>query len=164
MPREAEHKFSLIWLHGLGDSAHGFADVFADQRLGVVPPTCKVVLPTAPQRAVTCNGGVRMTSWYDILTLDRPSSLSVEESRALMSQEEIRDSVRIVTALIDEEVASLNGQHNKVYIGGFSQGCAISLATFLLYPRGKLGGVIGCSGAHSAVLDYNTEVDLPLKR
>ena len=25
-----EHKYSLIWLHGLGDSAHGFSDVFAD--------------------------------------------------------------------------------------------------------------------------------------
>ena len=61
-----------------------------------------------------------MTSWYDITTLDRPSTLSVAESRALMSQEEIRDSVRIVTALIDEEVQALNGQHDKVFIGGFS--------------------------------------------
>ena len=63
---------------------------------------------------------MRMTSWYDITTLDRPSTLSVAESRALMSQEEIRDSVRIVTALIDEEVQALNGQHDKVFIGGFS--------------------------------------------
>ena len=110
----------MIWLHGLGDSAHGFADVFADPRLGVVPPTCKVVLPTAPIRAVTCNGGYRMTSWYDISSLDRPSTMSKEEMRDMMSQSEIRDSVRIVTDLIKEEVGILDGQHEKVFIGGFS--------------------------------------------
>jgi len=37
-----------------------------------------------------------------------------------MSQEEIRDSVRIVTDLIKEEVEALGGAHEKVYIGGFS--------------------------------------------
>lgn len=25
---EAEHKFTLIWMHGLGDSAEGFLDFF----------------------------------------------------------------------------------------------------------------------------------------
>ena len=50
-----------------------------------------------------------MTSWYDILSLNRPSSLTVAEARAMMGQGEIRDSVDIITALIDEEVASLNG-------------------------------------------------------
>jgi len=104
IPHAAEHKQTLIWLHGLGDSAHGFADVFVDPRLDFVPSTCKVVLPTAPVRAVTCNGGMKMTSWYDITSLDRPASMSKNDMRNLMSQDEIRDSVRIVTALIDQEV------------------------------------------------------------
>ena len=105
-----------------------------------------------------------MTSWYDIMSLDRPASMSKKEMRELMSQEEIRDSVRIVTDLIKEEVAALNGAHEKVFIGGFSQGCAISLASFLLYSEGRLGGCVGLSGSHSAIVDYNTEVNLPLKR
>jgi len=154
----------LIWLHGLGDSAHGFADVFGNPALGVVPPTCKVILPTAPIRAVTCNDGYRMTSWYDIKSLDRPNTISKEDMRQLMSQEEIRDSVRIVTDIIKSEVTLLDGQHEKVFIGGFSQGCAISLATFLLYRQGRLGGCVGLSGAHSAIIDYEHEVDMPLKK
>lgn len=81
----------------------GFADVFGDPSQSFVPPTCKVVLPTAPIRAVTCNGGARMTSWYDIKRLDKDPSMSMEESRQMMSQTEIRDSVGIVTRLIDEE-------------------------------------------------------------
>lgn len=86
----------------------GFADVFGDPAHGMVPATCKVVLPTAPVRAVTCNGGHRMTSWYDIKSLDRPASMSKDDMRQLMSQEEIRDSVGIVTRLIEEEVQLLD--------------------------------------------------------
>jgi len=105
-----------------------------------------------------------MTSWYDIISLDRPSSMSKEEMRQLYSQQEIRESVGIVTRLIEEEVSALNGKHEQVYIGGFSQGCAISLATFLLYRAGRLGGCVGLSGGQSTIIDYDTEVDLPLKR
>lgn len=50
-----DHKYSMIWLHGLGDSAAGFEDLFLDPRLEVAPPNCKVLLLTAPQRAVTLN-------------------------------------------------------------------------------------------------------------
>ena len=58
-------------MHGLGDSAQGFADVFTDTRFNIVPETCKVILPTAPIRAVSCNGGAKSTSWYDIKSLSR---------------------------------------------------------------------------------------------
>jgi hypothetical protein len=66
-----KHKYSLIWLHGLGDSAYGFLDIFTDEKLNVVPPSCKVILTTAPEREVTCNGGMMSTSWFDIRSLDR---------------------------------------------------------------------------------------------
>lgn len=107
-----------------------------------------------------------MTSWYDIRDFDTQCAESVDEARrGEYSQEEIRDSVRIITELIDEEVAILQGQHDKIYIGGFSQGCAITLATFLLYSKGQLGGVVGLSGCQSMAIDYaSNEVDLPLKR
>lgn len=62
IPRDHEHKQTLIWLHGLGDTARGFEDLFSDTSLGIVPPTCKIVLPTAPIRMY---GGTRMTSWYN---------------------------------------------------------------------------------------------------
>ena len=55
-------------MHGLGDSAMGFADIFLDDgnRFGVVPPGCNVILPTAPVRPVSLNNGYEMTSWFDI--------------------------------------------------------------------------------------------------
>ena len=66
---KGEHKYSLIWLHGLGDSAQGFISIFAEREHSFVPSTCKVILPTAPIRAVTLNQGMKMNSWYDITTL-----------------------------------------------------------------------------------------------
>ena len=56
-------------MHGLGDSANGFSDIFLDKRINLVPDNCKVILPTAPERAVTCNNGMMMNSWYDIKDL-----------------------------------------------------------------------------------------------
>ena len=44
-------------------------------------------------------------------------------------------SVEIVTELIDIEIEKLGGKSENVYIGGFSQGCALSLATFLLHKK-----------------------------
>ena len=50
-----DHKYSLIWLHGLGDSAEGFVDLFLDTKYNLVPDFCKVILLTAPERAVSMN-------------------------------------------------------------------------------------------------------------
>ena len=105
-----------------------------------------------------------MNSWYDMKALDCPSSMPITEARQLASQEGVREAVRVVTEIIDEEVNILDGCHEKVFIGGFSQGCAISLATFLLYRGGKLGGCASLGGLHVLQADYVSEVDLPLKR
>ena len=126
-----EHKYSLIWLHGLGDSCHGFSDIFMDQRFNVVPPNCKVILPTAPERAVTCNGGMVMNSWYDIISMNRPTAFEAHLKN--YSQSEIQDSVQRVSALIDQEASLLNNRAERVFLGGFSQGCAVTLSTFSLH-------------------------------
>ena len=65
-----EHRYSLIWLHGMGDNAFGFLDIFMDQGLKLVPTFCKVILPTAPQRIVTVNNGALTNAWYDMKSLD----------------------------------------------------------------------------------------------
>lgn len=87
-----------------------------------------------------------MNSWYDIKTLNRPKNLTLEDNLKNYSQEEILDSVQIVRKYIDEEVAKLGNDPSKVFIGGFSQGCAISLATMMHYDNGVLGGCLGLSG------------------
>ena len=107
-----------------------------DENLAVVPASCRVVLPTAPIRPVTCNRGKLLTCWYDIITLDRPSTMPLSELLLLHNQEHIRCTVRALTNLINDEVKSLDGDHTKVFIGGFSQGGSAALATFLLYREG----------------------------
>ena len=64
-----EHKYTIIWMHGLGDSALGFLDFFYSKHSIVPNSNTKVVLLNAPKQPVTCNGGMSMNSWYDIFEL-----------------------------------------------------------------------------------------------
>ena len=60
--------------------------------------------------------------------------------------------------LVDEEAKLLGNDPSKVFIGGLSQGCMVSLATFLKYKGQKrLGGVIGLSGMQA--LDYHKYIN-----
>ena len=71
-----------MWLHGLGDSADGWMS-FAqdiDRKLRSAGAKTKWTLPTAPVQPVSCNGGMKMTSWMDLL--DIPISPSVSAHAA----------------------------------------------------------------------------------
>ena len=57
--------FSLIWLHGLGDSSEGFFD-YLQLPQSPLHKGAKIKLLQAPNRPVTCNGGMKFNSWYDI--------------------------------------------------------------------------------------------------
>ena len=83
------------------------------------------------------------TSWYDITALGGGSGMTSD----VCNQQEIQQSIGIATDLLMKEVEKL-GTAERVFIGGFSQGCAISVATFLQFKQGQLGGVVGLSGAH----------------
>ncbi|TNV73468.1 hypothetical protein FGO68_gene16404 [Halteria grandinella] len=152
VPKES-HKSSLIWLHGLGDSANGFADVFLNEEYAWTPPHVKVILLTAPERPVTLNGGMVMNSWYDIYSLRGDYIKSLDELFDKYSREEMLQSVQTVSAVIDKEIELL-GDSRKVYIGGFSQGCALSLATMILYPK-ILGGLFCLSGMNALKIDWS---------
>jgi len=55
-------------------------------------------------------------------------------------------SVEYIDSLIDAELEK-GVQLDRIMVGGFSQGCAISLLVGLVgRHRGKLGGVVGLSG------------------
>ena len=65
----SKHTHTLIFLHGLGDSAEGFRSVF-EEGGPLNFPNLKVVLPTAPKQGVTMNNGYMMTSQFDIFASD----------------------------------------------------------------------------------------------
>ena len=72
-----------------------------------------------------------MNSWYDILSLRGDHIQSLDDLYSKYSQKELLESVKTVSDVIDEEVKELNGDVSKVWVGGFSQGCALTIATIL---------------------------------
>lgn len=123
----------VIWLHGLGDSGHGFAPIVPELKLPE-SMAVKFIFPHAPERPVTINGGMRMRAWYDIKSLDF-------NSRADLSG--VEESAEQVSALIDAQIAS-GIPANRIVLAGFSQGGVIALH---LAPRldKELAGVMALS-------------------
>ena len=60
-----EHKYSLIWIHGLTMDATGFVKEFLDPELKMAPDNCKVILPTAGFKKMGCLNDKVVHSWYN---------------------------------------------------------------------------------------------------
>jgi len=131
VPRTA----TVIFIHGLGDTAHGWADIghaIVDRF-----PWIRVILPTAPVRKVTLNHGMKMTAWYDI------KSLATREGDDFDGLDEAK---QIVGALITQETTGENPiPSSRIIVGGFSQGGALSIFSTYQFPD-KLAGCIALSG------------------
>lgn len=146
---------SLIVLHGLGADGTDFipmCDALDLAPIGAV----RCVMPRAPVRPVTINGGAPMRAWYDILGAD----IARREDEA-----GLRQSVRQVHALIEREVAR-GVPARRIVLAGFSQGCAVTLLAGLRYPQ-RLAGLAGMSGylplpASTAAERHGANHDLPL--
>ena len=117
---QADHKDTLIWTHGLGDSAMGFLDVFFTNQFKVVPSTTKVILMTAPTRPVTINNGMSMPSWYDILSMELSSG-----SKDL-DYGQLHESYELVSEVVQNELQHVGNDWSKVHLGGFSQGACLT--------------------------------------
>jgi phospholipase/carboxylesterase len=128
-----ECRSCVIWLHGLGADGHDFEPIVDALDL---PAThgVRFVLPHAPLRPITINGGAVMRGWYDIISL---ASQEIEDERG------IRDSARAITALIAREV-DRGVPERHIILAGFSQGGAIALHAGLRHPI-PLGGTIALS-------------------
>jgi phospholipase/carboxylesterase len=133
-------KATVIVLHGLGADGTDFLP-FADEiKLGAVGPV-RWIFPRAPERAVTVNNGYRMRAWYDIYEFGAQAQ---GEKPPREDDAGLRDSFAAVHALIDREVARGVPAH-RIVLGGFSQGCAITLGAGLRYGQ-RLAGLVGLSG------------------
>ncbi|UTW09026.1 alpha/beta hydrolase [Pseudomonas benzenivorans] len=123
----------VIWLHGLGADRYDFLPVAEalQERL----PSTRFVLPQAPTRAVTINGGWAMPSWYDILAMS--------PARAI-NQEQLEASAQQVIALIEAQRDS-GIDPARIVLAGFSQGGAVVLHAAFLRWQGPLGGVLALS-------------------
>jgi phospholipase/carboxylesterase len=125
---------SILVLHGLGADGTDFLPMADEIDLSAIGPV-RWVLPRAPVRPVTINGGYRMRAWYDILGAD----LVRREDEA-----GLRDSMRQVQALLQREGAR-GIPAERIVLAGFSQGCAMTLLAGLRFPQ-RLAGLAGLSG------------------
>lgn len=123
----------VIWLHGLGADRYDFMPVA--EALQETLLTTRFVLPQAPTRAVTINGGYEMPSWYDILAMN--------PARAI-NREELEVSAQTLLDLIEAQRDS-GIDPARIFLAGFSQGGAVVLHTAFLRWQGPLGGVLALS-------------------
>ncbi|CAO2589542.1 Acyl-protein thioesterase 2, partial [Lemmus lemmus] len=111
---------AVIFLHGLGDTGHSWADALSTIRL----PHVKYICPHAPRIPVTLNMKMVMPSWFDLMGLS-PDAPEDEVG--------IKKAAENIKALIEHEMK--NGiPANRIVLGGFSQGGALSLYTALTLP------------------------------
>lgn len=121
---------ALVFLHGLGDTGHGWCDILSEMDI----PKMKIICPTAPHMPVTLNGGMRMPAWFDVFHLGEGKRYD-EEGLTKASSE--------VHTLLESEV--LEGiDPSRIFLGGFSMGGA--LAVYSSYTHSKdLAGIVALS-------------------
>jgi phospholipase/carboxylesterase len=125
---------TIIVLHGLGADGNDLVPVARELELGEVGDI-RFVFPHAPVIPVTINDGYPMPAWYDLLGMElvrREDEVGLHRSLEAMEQ------------LLDREKQRGMPAHRIVLVG-FSQGCAMALATAVRH-RERLGGVVGLSG------------------
>ena len=143
-PKSA-HKYSVIWLHGLGADGHDFESMASELHLNAAP-SIHYIFPNAPIQPVTINGGMEMRAWYDILEMlleRKPDIAGIYQSASLVEQ------------LIQREMAK-GIQSEHILLAGFSQGGVIALHVGLRYPH-KLAGIIGLSTYLPTIEQLKTE-------
>ena len=141
----------VIWLHGLGANKTDFEPVA--QMLVKTLPTTRFVLPQAPNRPVTINGGYDMPSWYDIKAMSPARSISMDE---------LETSAETVIALIEAQ-KSAGIDASRIFLAGFSQGGAVVYHTAYLKWQGALGGVIALS-TYAPTFDDQLELSASQQR
>ncbi|WCJ20124.1 alpha/beta-Hydrolases superfamily protein [Euphorbia peplus] len=136
----------IVWLHGLGDSGPAnepIKNLFSSPHFS----STKWSFPSAPNSPVTCNYGAFMPSWFDIHEIPITANSPKDESGLLKA-------VSKVHAMIDKEIAAGTNPDN-VFVCGFSQGGALTLASVMLYPKTLGGGAVfsGWIPFNSSIVD-----------
>ncbi len=142
---ESAHKYSVIWLHGLGADGHDFENIAHELRLNA-ESAIRFIFPNAPVQPVTINGGMEMRAWYDILQMSLEHKVDIAG---------IYQSAILISRLIDQEM-NKGIPSEQILLAGFSQGGVIALHTGLRYPH-KLAGIIALSTYLPALEQLKTE-------
>ena len=125
----------VIWLHGLGDTGNGWSNL--RREFGTRFSHIEWLFPDAPTQPVTVNGGMEMTSWFDIDTIPITPLFQDDEKGLMESVSRVHDLARQKE---QQGIAS-----TRIFFGGFSQGAVVSYLAGLMYSK-PIGGIIAFSG------------------
>ena len=118
-------KALIIWLHGLGADSNDFFPFFNIKEF----ENYHIVIPNAPLRPVSLNQNMLMRAWFDM------KNLTLEN----FNESDFIDSSQIIDKIINDF------NHDKVIIGRFSQGAALSLY-YGATSNNKINGIVCFSG------------------
>jgi len=135
VPALKKHTATVIMAHGLGDSGAGWMSLAETWRRRGKFEDVKFIFPNAPNIPITVNFGMPMPGWYDITDF---SDLKQAHDEA-----GILRSRTVFSKLIKDEIDA-GIPSNRIVLGGFSQGGAMSIFTGTTTPY-KLAGVFGLS-------------------
>jgi len=130
-PTSGKYSNVVLWLHGLGDTADGWASLMPALDI----PDTKFILPTASSIPISVNNGIAMPGWSDIYKLHHDS----DEDKKGMTK-----SFERIKNLINAEIDKNQISPSRIVVAGFSQGGALALHTSLRSTY-TLGGCIALS-------------------
>jgi predicted esterase len=133
VPPSKPHTFTVIFLHGRGDTARSFATSLRNwigsssefQSLFDALPEAKWVIPSSGMRPAVTFGGRLTPQWFDRFS-SQDFHLKPE-----INIPGLRESVTAVLRLIRKEAAALNGRWDRIVLAGISQGGAVATHTLL---------------------------------
>lgn len=157
----------LIFLHGLGDDSAGWSHIASQFHSAGKLGYFSFIFPTAP-----FNHDALQHAWFSPTPLSpfpsqRPELDDPEDEAGMLR------SLAIIEQLIDDAMKE-GTRPERIVIGGFSQGCAMTMLVGLMSNLGgRLGGLVGLSGfmpLHDRIaglrkergLGETVEADVPL--
>ena len=136
---------TLIWLHGLGADSNDFAPFFSNPLF----KEYEIILPNAPYRKITLNQNFEMRAWFNM------KSLNLDD----LNEEDFIESSKALDLIIEDKLKT--NPSSKIFIGGFSQGAALSIF-YGLKTIHKIHGVVAFSGFVPKFNYQNTMITKPI--
>ena len=136
---------TLIWLHGLGADSSDFAPFFSNPLF----KEYEIILPNAPYRKITLNQNFEMRAWFNM------KSLNLDD----LNEEDFIESSKTLDLIIKNKLKT--NPSSKIYIGGFSQGAALSIFYGLKMIH-KIHGMFSFSGFVPKFNYQNTMITKPI--
>ncbi|KAL1961980.1 hypothetical protein VTN77DRAFT_715 [Rasamsonia byssochlamydoides] len=150
-PATPQHTSTVILLHGRGsngpDLAFELATSYSSAGKTIFDhfPSTRWVFPSARARHYYWSQEQQFRDkdniheWFELVSIDDPDRESDRQIPGL------QESVSYILRIVDEEVRRLQGNADKVFIGGVGQGMAVGLVALICAQR-KLGAFVGAMG------------------